>query len=264
EERGRLHDKRSKNQKGPQVDQVPELLSNCVSAEPSPSLVNGTLMQLITVYARGQAGRGPSLRLELSWRPDAAPRLQVSGRLPAGTKPEAPVTIDTFVEVPPLLAKSDYGLVWRTLVAYATKVSPANLEAWQRRSGALVCPSSFARVPEEARREFRRSLPVPKSDWGRLGWFEATTLENVALVPASEEDAQAWLEWLQWQTLDDYVTDADLSARALTLREQFPHHQPQPLTSAQMLSVARRRRPFQTQDWYLLAPSDLGLWSSER
>ena len=72
-------------------------------------------------------------------------------------------------------------------------------------------------------------------------------------------DAEAWLAWLQWDSIHDYALPVDLEQSRQALLARFPHHRPRALNSAELLAKARTERG--DRSWFLLGPSDLGLWS---
>ena len=110
-----------------------------------------------------------------------------------------------------------------------------------------------------ARHLFRRDLDIPATNLLELGSFEPTKLEGVDLVPSSNETAQEWLGWLQWESLDEYVTPDLLNRKSAELLARFTHHLPRALSASELLTRALTHRD--DHSWFLLAPYDLGLWS---
>ena len=98
-----------------------------------------------------------------------------------------------------------------------------------------------------------------RSKWKQLGAFDATNLENTLIVPASDTDAQVWLEWLHWNSINDYVTPRQIEELGKDQLARFPYHKPRPLSPSALLAQALTTR--NERSFFLLAPSDLGLWS---
>lgn len=241
----------------PQVDRPPVTLRGCVGGAPRESVQNGHLFQLGELTESGTAGPAGELRLTLTW--GAEPSLRLSGRLPLDDEGSNTKPIDAGVSVPEVVARLSREGLWRSLVTRATQAPEAELQRWQATAGRHVVPVSFASLPAAARLGFRRDLDVPASELPGLGRFEATVLKDVEVVPASEGDAQAWLAWLQWEAITDFVTPAILEQHAREQRARFPHHSPRVLSVPELLTKARADRD--ERAWFVLGPSDLGLWS---
>ena len=62
-----------------------------------------------------------------------------------------------------------------------------------------------------------------------------------------------------WEAVNDYVTPAVLEKQGGEQRARFPHHRPRALSPSELLAKARADRD--ERSWFLLGPSDLGLWS---
>jgi len=241
----------------PQVDRPPVSLRGCVGGAPRESVQNGHLFQLGELAESGAAGPTGELRLMFTW--DAEPSLRLSGRLPLDGEGTNAKPIDAGVSVPEVVARLSREGLWRSLVTRATQAPEAELQRWQATAGRHVVPVPFASLPAAARLGFRRDLDVPASELPGLGRFEATVLKDVEVVPASEGDAQAWLAWLQWEAITDFVTPAILEQHAREQRARFPHHSPRVLSAPELLAKARADRD--ERAWFVLGPSDLGLWS---
>lgn len=235
-------------------DPTPARLRACEAAPPHPSIRNGQLFSLLRIAEQGERGPTGELTLSLTW--EAAPSLRLSGALPAeGARAEL---IDAEVATPAALRELTYDELWRALASYATRRPDSVLKDWRARAGKRVVPASFAALAPAARRAFRQDLTVPALEIEGLGDFEETTLRDVALVPETERDAQEWLHWLQWEEIHDYVTPELLEAQAGAQLARFPHHRPRPARPAELLARARDARD--ARAWFLLGPSDLGLW----
>jgi hypothetical protein len=231
------------------------LLRRCRGAGPQKSVQNGHLFQLVEPAENGAVGPRGELRLVFTWGSEASTRL--SGHLPSGD--DSPKPVDMAIDLPEVVSHWNYETLWKTLVTQATRTPDAELERWRTIAGKLVVPSSFQTLPTAARHSFRRDIDVPASDVPGLGRFEPTVLKDVDIVPVSETDAQNWLAWLQWEAINDYVTPSMLEQTSREQLRQFPYHQPRPLRSSELLTKAHTER--NDRAWFLLGPSDLGLWS---
>lgn len=240
----------------PQGAICPGKLHRCLGEIPRPSVQDGHLFQLHELSGRGE--NGPAGRLELSFTWGEGPSLRLSGNLPLGEKGRGR-PIDTELEIPERITRHSRQQIWRELVARATHVPVAELERWQQVAGKPVVPTSFASIDSMARHLFRRDLDIPATNLLELGSFEPTKLEGVDLVPSSNETAQEWLGWLQWESLDEYVTPDLLNRKSAELLARFTHHLPRALSASELLTRALTHRD--DHSWFLLAPYDLGLWS---
>lgn len=256
-EREAAKDARSRGERLPQVDRPPVTLRGCIGGSPRESVQNGHLFRLGELAESGAAGPSGELRLTFTW--DAEPSLRLSGCLPLDGDSRNTKPLDAGISVPEIVARLSREDLWRSLVTRATRVSEPELERWHATTGKPVVPVSFSSLPAAARHSFRSDLDVPASELMGLGRFEPTVLRTVELVPASDGDAQAWLAWLQWEAITDYVTPALLEHQGREQRARFPHHIPRALSAFELLRKACVDRD--ERAWFVLGPSDLGLWS---
>ncbi|WP_437656613.1 hypothetical protein [Sorangium sp. So ce1182] len=255
-EREAAKEARARGERSPQPERSPDLLRRCCGVGPLRSVSHGPLFQLVELGDRGSSGLRGQLRLEFTW--DAAPSIRLSGRLPSQDDGESAKPIDAEVDLPEVVGRWSREALWKMLVTHATRVPGAELDRWRAVAGRSVVPAAFHSLPEAARRVFRRNLDVPASDLQELGRFDPTVLKDVDVVPATQVDAQAWLSWLQWEAVNDYALPVDLERKSGELHALFPHHQPRALSASELLARARAERG--DRSWFLLAPSDLGLW----
>jgi hypothetical protein len=248
---------RTRGERQPEADHPSELLRRCKGGAPHESLQNGHLFQLCELAERGAAGPSGKLRLGLTW--GAEPSIRLSGRLPSGDDGAKADPIDAGIPVPEVVTRLKREGLWQALVTHATQVPGPVLERWKATTGEHVVPVALSSLPAVARHRFRHDLDVPASDLMGLGRFEPAVLKEVHLVPASDTDAQAWLAWLQWEAVNDYVTPALLEQQGGEQRARFTHHRPRTLSAPELLARARADRD--ERSWFLLGPSDLGLWS---
>jgi hypothetical protein len=257
QERAAAKDARTRGERRLQSERPPEILHRCSGASPRESVQNGHLFQLGEIAESGAAGPSGELRLVFTW--SAEPSIRLSGRLPLDGDGVNAKPIDAGVPLPEIVARLSRERLWRSLVTQATQVPGFELERWQAIAGKPVVPADFPSLPAAARHSFRQGLEVPAMNLVELGHFEPTTLNDVELVPASDSDAQAWLGWLQWEAVNDYVTRALLEKQGNEQRARFLHHRPRALSASELLAKARADRD--ERSWFLLGPSDLGLWS---
>ncbi len=217
------------------------------------SVQDGHLFQLVELADNGATGPQGEMRLLLTW--DDHPSVYLAGRLPAESK-----QIDAAIELPDVITQLSYELLWKALVTHATGVQSSELDRWWSVAGNLVVPEPFHPLPDIARRAFLRDIDVPDSCLLELGSFDPTILKDVDLVPCTDSDAQAWLEWLQWEDINDYVTPDLLERKGLELCSKFPHHSPCAQGPHELLKIALAAKD-DVRTRFLLAPSDLGLWS---
>jgi hypothetical protein len=255
-ERGAAKAARARSERPSQADHLPELLRSWSGGLPHKSFQSGHLFQLCELAERGVAGPSGKLQLTFTWTDQ--PSIQVMGHLPLD-RPGGSEPMDTSIPLPEVLAPLSRERLWRALVTQATRVSAPELERWQATAGGLVVPVAFSSLDVAARHRCCHDIEVPASDLMGLGRFDATILNDVHLVPASEADAQAWLTWLQWEAINDYVTPTLLEELGRKESSRFPHHRPRALSAPELLSKARADRD--ERAWFLLGPSDLGLWS---
>ena len=239
----------------PRPDRPSQLLRSCEGVAPYESVARESLFQLVKLGDGGLYGENTSLRLTLEW--DSAPKLALRGNLPLyGADP---LRVDAQVPIPEAVSRLGADRLWMSLVSHAAGVSVPDLERWRQVARKLILPVRFDANAEAAMRGFVRDLPVPTMSFDALGTFDATILQAVPVAPATDDDAQRWFEWLQWNSVNGYATPAQLEEQARSLATRFPYHRPRPRTALELLGRARAERG--DRAWNLLAPSDLGLWS---
>jgi hypothetical protein len=236
-------------------DPAPQLLQSCEGAAPYMSVARECLFQLVKLGEGGQHTEDTTFRLTLEW--DSAPKLALRGNLPL--EGADPLRVDAQGGAPEAVSRIGFDPLWMSLVSHATGVSVPELQRWRQVARKLILPVRFDANAEAAMRGFVGDLPVPAMRFDELGTFDATTLQAVPLTPATDDDAQRWFEWLQWNSVTGYATPAQLEEQARSLASRFPYHRPRPRTALELLSRARTERG--DRAWNLLAPSDLGLWS---
>lgn len=244
-------------------DRVPVLLHDAVaSGYVWTSVASTRPFKMQEVADRGLEGEPGQLRLVMEWGDEQqVPRVALRGELDAVGVGQKPWRVDRPLEAPRAIAEATYGDLWADLVGASTGVPLDELEAWRQRAGTRVVPVAFDDLKSAARQSMRQDVQVPEVALGGLGHFEPTVLDALALVPRGASDAQSWAEWLQWESLSDYTTPTALEEVAQEIAARFPFHKPRLPDAAALLRRARDS-PNDERARYLLAPADLGLWSS--
>jgi hypothetical protein len=237
----------------------PALLQAAQQGRTHVSVAAERTFQVRELAQRGEPGPSGQLQLIVEWAENAKPIVRLVGRLPAASSGSAP-EVDRLLGQPSALAGATYDDAWTSIVATDCPVSINEIRDWLARVRQRLLPRAFdGSLTEAARRSLRTELDVPPLNLGTLGRFDATRLENVALVPRSDGDAQAWAEWLQQDAIGDYVTPEQLRLMATEVARRFPHHQPR-LAAPEALLRQAQQNPTAPRAHYLLAPADLGLW----
>nr|UKE84586.1 hypothetical protein KXZ65_04875 [Pectobacterium sp. PL152] len=163
--------------------------------------------------------------------------------------------------LPPSMNVADsYENLWKLLAAFASQVDITELDQWHEYTGCLILPAMLADLSPIERKQFTRELAIPEWKRGYIGTFNSTVLSTVPLVPASDNEANEWAKWLQWDAIQGDVTPAHLDKMGDDIRSQFLYHDPQLATPNELLAKALHGKR-DTRSPYLLAPYDLGLWS---
>lgn len=232
---------------------APDYLKRWVDKTPQSSFVDGTFWVITAIEGKGAGRAQDTLRLDLRWGRGEAPQTLLTGKLP-----ESGGTID--YQFSPAVGDWTCDDLWRVLVGQETGVKASDLLYLEDLYKDRVVPVAFDDLPEQQRRTFRQDLSIPGITLSRLGRFEPSTLPDVRIVPAADQDAQDWCEWLQWDAVTTYVTPALLQRQADAVLDKFPYHDPRPLEPVSMLAQARQA-PGARRARNILTPADLGLWS---
>ena len=258
-ERDAAKNARNRGDRPIRSERPPEILSSCCGDLPSKSAHHGQLFQLTELAKSGASGPKGSLRLNLTWDRSAEAMLNLSGTLPSDAKVQNAKPVDVNIELPEIFDDLEYQTIWTNLAGLSSDLSLKELDHWFSIAGEPAIPLAFHSLSDEERNRFRRNLTVPASEWEQLGDFDSTVLENTLIVPATEADAQAWLEWLHWNAINDYVIPCQIEELGKDQLARFPYHKPHPLSPSDLLAQALTTR--NERSFFLLAPSDLGLWS---
>lgn len=237
---------------------MPSLLKACLSDPAAISVADGLLLQVKALPQQGVKAPGSTLELTLEWAPQAQPQIKLTGELPSIGK-KAGQRIDATLPPARDIAPS-YEHLWKTLASSSTSIDMKTLDHWHEHTGELILPTTFAELDAVARKVFKRDVTVPALQWDHFGIFQPTELNAVPLVPASDTDARAWAQWLQWESIQDYATPAQLIEMAEEQRKLFPYHRPRLATPDELLARALDGER-DHRSTFLLAPYDLGLWS---
>ncbi|KAF0178554.1 MAG: hypothetical protein FD161_1859 [Limisphaerales bacterium] len=249
---------------------VPALLEQAID-HPVLRLVEGEGAAAFVIKCLAKTGfEGESASLDLRLRWDEAspqPSLRLEGKMLAPESREREAKFGELrVNGPlPLGAVSHFSFkdLWERLVALGNGTGPEAVQQCSKRAGRLMVPQEFKSCPVAARKQFCRDLAVPAVPGGTLnglGHFEPTTLRQVELAPSSEQEASLWAAWLLRESIDRYLTRADVETLAHSVRSRFAFHSPVLPTPGQLLTEALQR-PADPLSRRLLAAFDLGIWS---
>jgi hypothetical protein len=224
------------------------------------SRATGQLFEVKELGERGVAQTPHPLDLTLEYAPEKPVRAFLRGQLKGGRPGERDATVDFPLGTPRSLGNRSYDDLWRELVGAATGLPPPELAEACRRAGALVVPTPFDdTLDRDARRTMLRDLRIPKVFLDGLGSFDETELPDVMLLPRTPADAQAWADWLLWESLETYYVPDNLETLRARVRGLFPLHTPRLATTEELLARAECN-PADPRARFLLAPADLGLW----
>lgn len=232
----------------------------CLDGLARTSMQSLHLFQIVARPSQGTVGPSGKLQAALTFNEQGTPTLLLTGALPTAEGEAPKAKVDVEVSVPEAVESMRFENAWQDLVEQGTGVDPRRLEASRNQFGRNVLPTQFEKLPDDgARRMFRQGVRVSQPSLPGLGEFESTVLRDLELVPDSDADATAWLHWLQWDAINAYATPSLLEVAAQQLRARFPQHHPRALLPQELLDRAHRNRTARSH--FLLAPSDLGLWS---
>ena len=256
----------------------PELLKECKDVLLN-SVVEGKPFK-VQEFNRGEDGQEMTLQLTLAWEENQpSPRIYLDGRLlrepiEENRRPnqkrgqasqQSTLSVEKYeVEFPKEPAEHwTYPKLWAELASHSKQCvdfSPEGLQELAKKYRTQLLPTDHHQFRSpEARRELKSDLSIPASTPEGLGEFESTTFKDVQLLPKDESAAQAWANWLQWETLSEYQTPIILSQHNQFVLDKFPWYQFS-LPDAQELLESAIEQPATEQARYLLTPFDLGLW----
>ena len=260
-----IHREKEAHKKISRGDATPQLLLDCLdsngpgtegnenSAEVIELVGGGGKCTLVNVSRKGMFPKMKlGLTLDLTWSEGGSPRIVLGGNLDGNQ-------INADLRLPRLMTDSEFEEAWCALVGQALGHSQHEVEEWPVRDGELCVPSSFDEISDECRRSFRTTLDLQEPWLEGMGTFESTRIANVSLTPATQADADDWGQWLQrdriiaWQTLDS------LEGIESEVRSLFAHHEVELDEPSELIVKAAKNVPRSRADWFLLAPSDLGL-----
>lgn len=164
------------------------------------------MFQLTELAQSGSSGPKGTLKLDLTWDRRSEAMLNLSGTLPLSAQGRNSGLVDVNIDLPKVFDDLDYQTIWTNLASLSSGTPFEELDEWFSTAGKPVIPLDFHSLSDDERKGFRRNVAVPESEWEQLGAFDSTILENILIVPTTESDAQAWLEWLHWNAINDYVT----------------------------------------------------------
>lgn len=266
--------RRSGSQRMVESDNCPRTIrENCDQLVRS-AVAGGSAFIIKQVASSGHFNQAGQIQLHLEWAPgDPAPAVQLTGSVPSPELPNPDKKKATSLRIDhhftpqfeSLLSESrpTFNSVWIQLAAYAAATESNTLGRWLFKAKRLVLPQAFTSGDEAALRHFMQDLTVPEIPelmLPGLGAFNGTVLKQVDLVPANDEDAQAWASWLLRDGITEYMTPGKITALAESVRGRFAFHSPT-LPSPQEVLTSYVKQPEDPRARFVLAPHDLGLWS---
>lgn len=258
-ERDVARNSRNRGDRQVPAESPPKILCERRGDLPSKSVQGGHMFQLTELAQSGSSGPKGTLKLDLTWDRRSEAMLNLSGTLPLSAQGRNSGLVDVNIDLPKVFDDLDYQTIWTNLASLSSGTPFEELDEWFSTAGKPVIPLDFHSLSDDERKGFRRNVAVPESEWEQLGAFDSTILENILIVPTTESDAQAWLEWLHWNAINDYVTPRQIERMGKEQLTHFPYHKPRPRNPSELLAQARTARD--ERSFFLLAPSDLGLWS---
>lgn len=136
---------------------------------------------------------------------------------------------------------------------------------WSLQSGALQRQFFEVAASERTLRSFRQDLVFQRPALDTLGTFDPTAVAEVPVVPASDKDAQMWLDWLILDGIRGFCFAEQYRAHSGQVARQFASFRVQVPLQAEL---ARRLRAYargqgpagqrpDSRYWHLQAPLDL-------
>jgi len=114
-----------------------------------------------------------------------------------------------------------------------------------------VLDVSYQDLSEQERASFHKDYPISKPYLTDLDRFDDTTINNVPIAPATQQDANHWAYWLLERDTNQYVLKGDFETMQNKVTEFFPDYK---ITFPEQRHFAQQLRP--RAYWYLQAPLD--------
>jgi len=263
DERNRLYKARDNGEPKPDSgSQLPSLIRSIVDLKVfMNSLIKDKPFTIQEVARRGLPGPTWNLDLSIDWKDDEpSPEVRVLGALELEQNEQQKHSVDSVLKNPKQLTNWTYDELWTILVCKSTGLSDWSVEEWNDISGERVVPVEFDSLPPACRKTMKKDFEIPPLDIDDIGRFEATKLENVKVVPESDDDAQNWAEWLQKEEITDYCTPSILEEITGKVIGRFEYHSLELLDPHELLEQAKDN-PHTAASRFILATADLGLWS---
>ncbi len=113
---------------------------------------------------------------------------------------------------------------------------------------------SYQDLSEQELANFHKDYPISKPDLTDLDKFDDTTINNVPIAPATQQDASHWAHWLLERNTNQYVLKGDFETMQNKVTEFFPDYK---ITFPEQSQFAQQlRQTNQRAYWYLQAPLD--------
>ncbi|HRQ70165.1 MAG TPA: hypothetical protein PLW78_07675 [bacterium] len=255
---------RNKNGSIPSGSELPENLKRLQDKDRLTETVKGNSFKVQCLSGKGEYGQDGEISLILSWNEnELSPEVILSGEidiLPSryDDKPSV-LPLKKTIPSPASFNGISYNDLWCWLASKGEKTVEEEIITWIEKTGGRIMPISFSDTNEKDRINMIADLQIPPMKHQLCGEFNETSLNNIRMVPRTNEDAQQWLEWLQWRSIDAYTLPEQITHVAEILKEKFPYSKTEPLDADELLEKALNNFTDQ-RSRFLLAPYDLGLW----
>lgn len=132
--------------------------------------------------------------------------------------------------------------------------------SWNKIAAAVEC--CYDELDVDAKRDFKRDFIIQTPQFIELGVFDETVLGGVSIIPKTQEDAEAWADFLVKEEIRDYTTENKYKKIIVEVRNKFPLWEGLHILSIEELIQEEKKAMDQdgihsSRYWYLQAPRDL-------
>jgi len=107
---------------------------------------------------------------------------------------------------------------------------------------------------DEERASFQKDYPISKPYLANLNRFDDTTIHEVPIAPATQQDANRWAHWFLERDTTQYVLQGEFEVLQNKVAKRFPDYS---ITFPEQSSFAQQLRQTNSRAyWYLQAPLD--------
>jgi len=130
---------------------------------------------------------------------------------------------------------------------------------WEWYSEAQSYIVYYDQIDDSERRSKKANVTIIEPTLDDLGDFEDVEVADVPLIPARQQDAQDWYQFLVVDSINGYMTEEKLRERARSIKEECEKEwefRLRLMANREILSAARKDR---LKFWFVIAPRDLPL-----